>query len=77
MLKQHQELLEQVQKAEAMARALYAKGARGLEDKIQRLRLVAGDLQARIRHYESAAKKAPVATTAAKTETENETTKPK
>jgi hypothetical protein len=56
MLKAHQELLAQVQLAEELALAIHARGARGIEDSVRRLRQVGNDVKDRVRQYEAATK---------------------
>ena len=58
MLKEHEGLLEEIQQAEKTARALHAKGARGLEDTVHRLRRAGNDVRERIASYK-AQEKAP------------------
>ncbi len=58
MLKFHEELLQQIEAAEKLARKLYAKGAK-IDETIRLLKLSKNEISERIRHYKAEAQASP------------------
>lgn len=62
MIEEHRELRAAIAGAESKARALYGKGATGLESAVRSLKAIGADLDQRIRAYEVRAGQAGTAT---------------